>query len=89
MNEMRREQIKTRLREMTCDRSSPPIDSFHLGWALNEDGTKTFWCVGPGQVLVEGTTVHADTDVADFETLREFLSATTSHHETVANDLMR
>jgi hypothetical protein len=75
MTNERRARIQARLQEMTCSRASPPLDAFFLGWGPNEDGTKTFWCVGPGLVLVEGTTVRADTDVADFEQLQALLTA--------------
>jgi hypothetical protein len=89
MTNERHAQIRVRLREMTCKRVSAPIDLYFVGWGPNEDGTKTFWCVGPGLQLVEGTTLHADADVADFETLHEFLGMVTSDHESMANDLMR
>lgn len=89
MTNERRAQIETRLREMTCRRSSAPIDAFFNGWCVNEDGTKTFWCVGPGPQLVEGATLHADTDVADFETIHDFLMSLTSAHESASNDLIR
>jgi hypothetical protein len=89
MTNARHAQVKARLREMTCKRVSQPIDAFFVGWGPNEDGTKTFWCVGPGLQLVEGATVRADTDVDDFETLHELLGMVTSDHESTVNDLMR
>lgn len=75
MTNERRAQIEARLREMTCSRNSPPLDAFFLGWGPNEDGTKTFWHVGPGPVLVEGATLKACTDPDDFEQLQAFLGA--------------
>jgi hypothetical protein len=74
---------------MTCKRESAPIDAFFVGWGPNQDGSKTFWRVGPGLQLIEGETVHADTDVDDFETLHEFLGMVTSDHESKAHDLIR
>lgn len=74
MTNERRAKIQARLQEMTCHRASPPLASSFVGWGPNEDGTKTFWSVGPGLVLVEGATVRHDTDIGDFEQLQVLLA---------------
>lgn len=74
MNEARRNRIRARLREMTCSRASGPVSgACRVGWGSNEDGTKTLWGVGPGPSLVEGVTLCADADPADFEQLQILL----------------
>lgn len=76
MHETRRDQIRARLRAMTCSRASgPTLGACLLGWGSNEDGTKTHWRIGPGPSLVEGVTLRADTDPADFEQLQILLEA--------------
>lgn len=76
MTETRREQIRARLREMTCVRASTPeAGASRLGWAPNADGTMTLWRIGPGMVLDEQVTLRADVEPADFEQLRHWLHA--------------
>lgn len=76
MTDARREQIRQRLREMTCVRASAPVAGpCPLGWTPNADGTCTLWRIGPGPSLVERVTLRADVEPADFEQLQLLLDA--------------
>jgi hypothetical protein len=87
MTNERREQIRSRLQEMTCVRASDPLGSVcPHGWAPNADGTKTLWTVGPGPSLSEAVTLCADVEPADYVQLQMLLDSYEKSLHVEANE---